>query len=262
MIKRYHEAPLSIFHMVQEHSDGDYALVHLLSIPSYRRAFEDALAQGREVILDNSLFELGKAFDGKRFAEEVLALKPTYYIVPDVWKNSIETVKSFDEFLEAFPDLPDEGRVGVAQGETIDEVAYSYRAMVDRCDMIAFNFDFSNLAADVQAPKRVQMSIGRMRVIQELDKRGVLRPDKKHHLLGCGVPSEIQWMNSNSYITSIDTCHPVMTGMMGFEYSPLGFNEKCQFKMCDHILDDLDVNQRLLVMRNLITIENWLFDWR
>ena len=59
MIKRYHEAPKCIFNKVQEHTDGDYALVHLFeSDPEYLEMFKKALADGRDVILDNSTFEL------------------------------------------------------------------------------------------------------------------------------------------------------------------------------------------------------------
>ena len=42
---------------------------------------------GREVLLDNSIFELGEAFDSDKFAKYVEELKPSYYIVPDVLRR-------------------------------------------------------------------------------------------------------------------------------------------------------------------------------
>ena len=57
MIKIAHEAPLDIFDEVQRITDYDYALVHLLEENGrYRDTFERAVKQGREVILDNSIF--------------------------------------------------------------------------------------------------------------------------------------------------------------------------------------------------------------
>ena len=67
MIKIAHEAPLSIMNKVQSMTDYDYALVHLFEDPDiggdYFEFFIDALVnKGREVILDNSVFELGLDF--------------------------------------------------------------------------------------------------------------------------------------------------------------------------------------------------------
>ena len=103
-MKTFHEAPIHIFHRVQRMTDGDYALVHLFeSNPEYYRLFEHALEKGREVILDNSIFELGEAFDMDKYAEWIRKLSPTYYIVPDSWKNGPKTVDMFFEFIEKYP---------------------------------------------------------------------------------------------------------------------------------------------------------------
>ena len=62
MIKNFHEAPKSLFKHVQAVTSGDYALVHLFEEdPEYLQLFEEAVKSGREVILDNSIFELGEA---------------------------------------------------------------------------------------------------------------------------------------------------------------------------------------------------------
>ena len=59
MIKIAHESPKSIFTDVQQVTDYDYALVHLFEEDEqYLEQFKVALRKGREVILDNSIFEL------------------------------------------------------------------------------------------------------------------------------------------------------------------------------------------------------------
>ena len=69
MIKIYHEAPKSIFDEIQKVTDGDYCLVHLLEKDKqYLNLFKEAVGKGREVILDNSIFELEEAFDADKFA--------------------------------------------------------------------------------------------------------------------------------------------------------------------------------------------------
>jgi len=59
MIKIAHESPKACFDTVQSMTDYDYALVHLFEEdPEYLELFLDAKAEGREIILDNSIFEL------------------------------------------------------------------------------------------------------------------------------------------------------------------------------------------------------------
>ena len=75
MIKIAHESPKSVFDKVQKLTDYDYALVHLFEEDNeYLKLFQDALKNGREVILDNSIFELEEAFDANKFAYWVTKL--------------------------------------------------------------------------------------------------------------------------------------------------------------------------------------------
>ena len=262
MIKRYHEAPMSVFHEVQERTDGDYALVHLMSNILYRETFLEAISRGRDVILDNSIFELGTAFNAEAFNNWVQILKPRYYIVPDCWRDGPKTIRMFNDYVEQYGG-PIEGRVGVAQGKTFQEVAATYRALAPRCEMIAFNFDFSEfyyaVTGNRDTDRRVAMSEGRMIMLKLLDDAGIIDHTKSHHLLGCGVPQEIKVANTFDWITSIDTCHPIMSGMTGYRYDAQdGMTAKCEFKMCDYMFENLNDTQRALIDYNLAVIENWL----
>ena len=68
MIKIAHESPKGIFKEVQKFTDYDYALVHLFEEDKeYWNQFKEAALKGREIILDNSIFELEEAFDAKKF---------------------------------------------------------------------------------------------------------------------------------------------------------------------------------------------------
>ena len=126
MIKIAHEAPLDIFDEVQRLTDYDYALVHLLEENGrYRDTFERAVKQGREVILDNSIFELEEAFEADRFALWVKRLKPTWYIVPDALENADKTMKQMADWFKNYGDTPGKS-IGVVQGKTYQEIKDCY----------------------------------------------------------------------------------------------------------------------------------------
>ena len=118
-----HESPISMLDESRNYNDYDYALVHLFKKePEYYNFFKVSKTLGREILLDNSIFELGHAFDPIKFAKYVFELKPTYYVVPDVLEDSQQTCSSFNKFTLNYPDLPGL-KIGVVQGKTYQERA-------------------------------------------------------------------------------------------------------------------------------------------
>ena len=258
-MKRFHEAPLCIFRDVQEFTDGDYALVHLLKYPGYRAAFECAIEEGREVILDNSLYELGTAFNGDEYVNWINRLQPSWFIVPDAWHDSIKTIEMFEQFEDAYKDKidPSVQWIGVAQGKTIAEVKASYRALEPKCDMIAFNFDFKDFFRSMTGidhdSERLDMSLGRVLMLSILDQQGVINRNKPHHLLGCGIPGEYKIAKEKfPWVYSIDTCHPVITGYAGFTYDGDDkFCMKSNVKMESIMFAGLTEQQIVNIAKNL-----------
>ena len=278
MIKRYHEAPLCMFDQVQKLTDGDYALVHLFEEnEQYLDKFRKAVAEGRDVLLDNSIFELGTAFNGDAFAEWVIDLKPTWYIVPDSWKNGTETAKMFKDFISRYGKLPGK-RIGVAQGYSVSEVAACYKQLEPSCDMIAFNLDFSSIFYDsimknlgmsreykaTMVPYCVAMSFGRFMVLRELYRNGVINKNKPHHLLGCGLPQEVQWYPSSwNWIRSIDTSNPVIAGIEGWAYDvDTGINRKSDKKLFELINLSFSSKATKLVLSNIKIMKEWCTTWK
>ena len=45
--------------------------------------------QGRYIIMDNSLHELGKAYNHERLLHWITELEPNEFIVPDVWMKQV-----------------------------------------------------------------------------------------------------------------------------------------------------------------------------
>lgn len=257
-----HEAPLSILEHVSRLTDYDYALVHLFEkYDSYYKFFEKQLVRGREVILDNSIFELGKAFDSDKFAGWVLKLKPTYYIVPDVLENGYETMKSFDAFCKLYPDLPGL-KIGVVQGKTYQELVDCYEYMSEFADYIAISFDYRYyLDTGLGRTDLERFTNGRQSFIADLIADGIWNWKKPHHLLGNSLPQEIGWYHKVEVfnIRTVDTSNPVTAGLIGLRYAgDLGLKVKPKKKLIEHfeeIPTDSqmeDINYNIESYRNIV----------
>jgi hypothetical protein len=225
MIKRFHEAPISIFDKVQKITDGDYFLVHLYeSHPAYLRKYWQAKEQGRETILDNSIFELGEAFDTDTFANWVDKTEPTWYIVPDVLENSYGTLANLrkwnSEYRNAFPNSK---KIAVVQGKSFDEIVrcYSEIRTSGEVDMIAISFDYSYYQESFPHPNKfVSWSLGRVKLLGDLLNAGVIDTSIPHHLLGISLPFEGIFYRQYDWLYSIDSSNPVVHGIKGIGYNP------------------------------------------
>lgn len=280
MVKFFHEAPNSIFKDVQQVTDGDYFLVHLLEEnPTYLAHAKQAVAEGREVILDNSIFELGTAFDASRYAYWINELKPTWYIVPDVLEDCSGTLDSFVDFKKTYADELPGKVIAVAQGHTLSDMlrCFDYLHEDPYVDMVAISFDLSfyediyrrittnlNLAwfPDLN-PKLTSWVVGRAYVLDLLSvgyAAGLYT--KPIHLLGCALPQEGTVYDEfyQSFIYSTDTSNPVVAGYEGTRYIlNLGLNDKSAtklFKIIDEVVSDQQLEDILYNIKSFKELWN------
>lgn len=225
MVKIAHEAPISIIEEVGKLTDYSYCLVHLLEEqPKYLEYFEKCRDEGREVILDNSIFELGTAFDADKFAGWVKRMRPDEYIIPDVLENCDETIDSAKKWMDKYHDLPGK-KIGVVQGKTFQDIVECYSKLVMmKVDKIAISFDYSYYEKSFNhSNKLVQWMMGRINLMYELQSLGMFSEEIPIHLLGCSLPQEFRYYRDlHKYIESIDTSNPVVAGIKGHEYKGLG----------------------------------------
>lgn len=256
MIKIAHEAPKSIFNEIQRFTDYDYALVHLFEEDEeYLKQFKEAASKGREIILDNSIFELEEAFNADRFSYWVNELKPTWYIVPDALEDAEKTMYQMGEWNADHTNLPGK-KIGVVQGKTYGEIkrCYEYMDKESEADMIAISFDYSYYTKSVpHANKYVSWMLGRVKLLGDLLKDGVINKGKKHHLLGCGLPQEFQFYKHSDYdwIYSLDTSNPVVHGLKGIRYKTDGLWSKERQKLFELINCDVNEDQLEKVKNNI-----------
>jgi hypothetical protein len=245
-IKIYHEAPKSIFKEIQKVTDGDYALVHLFEEdPEYFKQFQEAKENGREIILDNSIFELEEAFDAEKFAGWVLELKPDWYIVPDALEDAKKTCSQMAAWNIKYKNLPGK-KIGVVQGKTYQQIksCYEYMDKIADVDMIAISFDYSYYTESFPHPnKYVSWCFGRAKLLGDLVRDGIINTNKPHHLLGCSLPQEFSLYSQYDWIYSLDTSSPVVHGIKGIEYREDGlWSKESQklFELINYQVEDIN----------------------
>ena len=252
MIKIAHESPKSIFGDIQEVTDYDYALVHLFEEDKeYLNQFKQAIKKGREVILDNSIFELEEAFDAEKFAGWVRELRPTWYIVPDALEDTKKTLSQMADWNSKYNNLPGK-KIGVVQGKTYEEIVDCYRYMDNTAevDMIAISFDYSYYTESVPHPnKYVSWMLGRVKLLGDMVRDGIINEKKHHHLLGCSLPQEFSFYSQYPWIYSLDTSNPVVHGIKGISYKTDGLWSKESQKLFELI--NYEVEDTNLILNNI-----------
>lgn len=236
MIKVSHETPLCLLEDSRLFNDYDYCLPHLLDQEQgYQDYFLTSVAQGRYIIMDNSLHELGVAYDEDRLLHWIGVLRPNEFIVPDVWQDRTQSVVNARKWAQI--KLP-KGveKVAVVQATTIHEAATCYQTYKDLgYKKIAFSYGASYYNDVVpHANKDLGKALGRMSVISALYKTRVIEDNDRVHLLGCQVPQEFGWYRGFKFIESIDTSNPVMAALEGIRYTNAGLTEKPKANMNDY----------------------------
>jgi len=252
-----HESPISMLNESRNYNDYDYALVHLFETdPEYYNFFKVSKTLGREVLLDNSIFELGKAFDSKKFVNYIEELQPTYYVVPDVLEDGFKTRSSFHKFCLIYDNLPGL-KIGVVQGKTYQELVDCYKYMSDNADYIAISFDYSWYQSIVASrPNRVdklkKQCKGRQRFISMLQEDRIWNYDKPHHLLGCSLAKEFKHYTQEESIRSLDTSNPVVAGILNKRYyKDIGLLDKPSVLLADLLNAELNEDQKRDILYNV-----------
>lgn len=245
-----HEAPISIFNDVQKTTDIDYALVHLLEQDyEYFSLFKKAVQKGREVILDNSIFELGESFNSDQYLKWINELRPTWYIIPDVLEDVGGTIAKTATWNGKYRNQAYGKTIGVVQGSSYNEIVdcYEYLDNVAEVDMIAISFDYSYYTRSFPHPnKYISWMNGRAKLLGDLVKDGIINTSKKHHLLGIGLPQEGTMYSHYPWIYSIDTSNPCVHGIKGIKYTPQGLWSKESQKLHELIglpYDEVDLEK-------------------
>lgn len=257
MIKISHEVPLVLLKPSRSFNDYDYALVHLFEIyPEYLEFFKESLKMGREVLLDNSIFELKEAFEEGKFANWVEELEPTRYIIPDVLDDCARTMINIESWNRNYPFIKGNS-IGVVQGKNYQELTRCYEFINQHCDEIAICFPHSHHQSEGLSKNQFEDRMkNRQLLIERWLREGVINKEKRHHLLGCLLPQEFKAYKNYDWIYSLDTSNPVLHGIKGILYEEGSLSDKVNVKMADIMAEDIDSLQCWNVLENIRQFKN------
>jgi hypothetical protein len=244
-MKLSHEVPLCLLEDSLDFNDYDYALVHLLDKDEdYANFFMKAKQQGRYIILDNSLHELGEAYNDSGLLHWVDKLRPNEFIVPDVWQNTNASIANARKWSTI--ELP-KGvtKVAVIQAENFTGAFICYDTYKELgYEKIAFSYGADYYLEHSSHPnKNIAKALGRIQVISKMYEKGVISSKDRVHLLGCQVPQEFSLYKDMPFIETIDTSNPIMATLDGIQYGRNGLTEKPKANMNDHFYTtDIDYN--------------------
>ena len=227
-IKISHEVPFCLLEKSREFNSYDYMLPHLMDEnEEYRNFFYESKKMGRYIVMDNSLHELGEAYNTERLIHWIDEIKPNEFIVPDVWEDYTASVVNARHWSKAI--LP-EGveMVAVVQAKSLHEAILCTQTYKDLgYKKIAYSYGASYYHDLAPHPdKDFGKAIGRYMVINSLIETKVLSQNDRVHLLGTANPIEFGLYKNINCIESIDTSNPVMAGIEKRVYHQLGISPK------------------------------------
>ena len=250
-----HEVPLSMLKQSLEFNDYQYCLVHLLEEePKYLEHFKKCKEEDVYILLDNSLFELGTAFDTEKFVKWIKELQPDAYIIPDAFDDMQTTRKNAAEWMEKYDDLPGE-KIGVIQGRDYNEYVTCYKTLdALGVDKIAISFGYPSYQRDnPHIDKNQARMFGRITLINRLLNDGIINTDKPHHLLGAGLPQEFMFYKEDrfDFIESLDTSSPIVHGIHGIKYMEGGLIHKEEKKLADQMHEKISQSRMKTIKSNI-----------
>ena len=257
-MKISHEVPICLLEDSLDFNDYQYCLPHLLDQDEdYKNFFIKAKQNGVYIIMDNSLHELGHAYDSERLLYWINELKPNEFIVPDVWQDRQGSIKNAREWSKI---KLSEGvtKVAVVQAMNLMEAMACYQDYRDLgYQKIAFSYgaDYYKTLSNHPNP-HLAKALGRVELISRLYDCDIILNSHKVHLLGTACPFEFSLYKNMSFIESIDTSNPIMATIDGTRYNTLGMHSKPKSNMNDNVYMDLKDIDKELLYHNIESFKN------
>lgn len=192
--------------------------------PRYAQYYNQASQQGRTIILDNGIMEIGRAVEVGVLLDLARQLRPTLLTPPEVLNDAVQTVRLTQEFLSPFAasDLyPATQLLVVAHGNSFDLWRWCFEElihlpMVGRIGVpydLPFDLPGSTLHSEESPLEQlVRRRVGVCNWIAEH------HPNIPLHLLGLAHPSELQLQARHPFIKSNDSSLATMAALHNIRY--------------------------------------------
>ena len=253
MFKISHELPINMLDQSYTINDYEYCLPHLLDREEkYKEHFLKAKKDGRYIIMDNSLHELGEAYNTDRLLHWIEVLEPNEFIVPDVWQDKIATLVNAKSWMNNYKLPKNTTKVAVIQAKAYHEAFECYNILKTQgYEKIAFSYGADWYSEEFPHPNPlVGKMMGRIMTISKMYKSKIIEDSHRVHLLGCALPQEFGYYADFPFIESVDTSNPIIHGLEGVKYKHLGLLTKSLTKI-DKIDKEIDTETLYNINHNL-----------
>jgi hypothetical protein len=229
------------------YGDVTFVLAHLyLKDTTYRSKINYLKHAGRELMLDNGAWEFGSSMRPDDYIKIIQDLEPTYAVIPDVYKNQIESERMTREFMEKYDSEPDTQLMFVPQGNTVEEVFESYNNLVT---------DYGTFFDILAIAKHIGTMANRVSFTDTLVAEA-FEPPHDVHFLGFWSWEELEQQRFTDWkLVSIDTKKPVKNA-----YLPETFTSQLDYYNTDKILNlnafQIEVNEFYVKLNEL----GWIND--
>lgn len=263
-----HEVPLNMLDTQMEFNDYDFILPFFYErYEKYREYVSKAKSLGRWSILDCGLFE-GEVSSDEKLLELIDEIKPSLFIIPDVWNNSEETLGNAIKW-QKYKVPHDTKLMPVIQANKFNEALNLYKLFkLMGFNHIAVNhsgnyfievYDVYNDKKDELVSDEIKKMKGRilfLNLLNSIDNDGTYI-----HLLGITHHSELSLLKSlklTNFISSIDTSNPIIYGLTKGDYKNDEVPAKINQKMEEFFEKDISplclesINNNILKFKNLL----------
>jgi len=247
-IKISHEVPLCLLDHSRTFNSYDYLLPHLMDqYEEYKNFFIKSKSQGRHIMMDNSVHELGKPYHEKRLHYRLEQFQPQEFFVPDYLEDKTQSIVSAKKWIQHQSKYVDTTFIAVVQALSFGEALECYQIYRDLgYKKIAFSYGASYYNEIIPHPnKNLGKALGRLTVISKLYDIGVINKSDSIHLLGTACPFEFSLYKDMPFIKSIDTSNPIMLTLDGIKYNSSCTNNKPKSNMNDCFeipIEKIDIN--------------------
>lgn len=253
LIKLAMELPTSKLEEWTKYADLDFILAHqVLEDKAYADFFRNRPAD-RELILDNSLHELGYPLSVADLREAAERCDATYVIAPDKVGNVEFNIAQFKLAYDAFRHTPHQLAVVMTADPELDAMPLAQSAAIE-------NFLYEVRAADMlcctfKLPRRYDY----------YTSSAMAKKWRRVHLLGVDTPEELQnWRNTfrDTYReASVDTAKPLKWAMQYERLSERRNWRKAKLHSADLLnlrSDQITTEQEQIFIENVETLRRYL----
>jgi len=248
---------------LSELGDFDFCLAHIaLQNGDYKQFFIDRARQGRDVYLDNGVWERGEPLDMRTMIELAVEIQPAYVYAPDYMNDMARTVAAAQQFGGlAYRNLNFRANVMcVSQGRTRDEwfrCVEQFAALPEHCcHTIAINTLFIDDMFEWEDQEGARRTKTRLEFLQLLDRQFQRFKHKRFYATGFGAPICARELSKFSWISGADSA---IASILALSEREIDMDMATYFKPEGTVDGDITFTdeQYTVAVKNMLTLNIW-----